>query len=428
MIYSSIQKFNLKLVIFTILILFHLQTINGYKLLNCYSSLPSSFSKDNTNEFQSSSLCHTTCSGKGHKYFALANHSDCYCGDSSPAGLTTSTSCNTNCYGYGQEMCGGTSSFSIYTENDSETVNDDDTNSSANNNNDATSATTNPTNTRASKKPTASALGMGTNGGSQIVVTAQTTSNIDDTSTVVSEQDVVATSVVYSTELQTQGGSTIFVTNTITKSTQAMPTGNVTNTNDRTDANNKKKKTNVGAIVGGVVGGVCGAIVVAVIILLGLRHYNMKREEDRMEKEYQEAIKPVEYVPNDILSSSSHSYSFDGGNTNGKLGHDVMNDSIGMTTLPTNNLMDSNSNSSNNNSSYNNNLNSNNNNNYNIPRNNSNNSMNPSNLNNNNNNNNNNLMVANPFDDSRRISTGSIMTEDPDPNKPTKLTIVNPDE
>lgn len=410
MIYSSFKSFNLKLVTILIILLCQLQQINGYKLLNCYSSLPSSFSKDNANEFQSSSLCHTTCSGKGHKYFALANHSDCYCGDSSPAGLSTSTSCDTTCNGYDQEMCGGTSSFSIYTENDSEDVNSDentDTTSSTEKDNSATS--TSKSQTTKTSKSTTSIQNVGSSD-SQTAAETRPTSNA--ASTLVTEQDVVATSVVYSTQLETQGGSTIFVTNTITKSTQVIPTGNSTNTNDRTGANHKKKKANIGAIVGGVVGGVCGAIVIAVIVLLGLRHYNMKREEDRMEKEYQEAIRPVEYVPNDILSSSSHSFSFDGGNMNGKFGHD-MNDSMGMSTLPANNLMESNhSVHSNNNISNHSNA---------IPNSNSNNNL-------NNNNNNNNLMVANPFDDSRRISTGSVMTADVDPNIPTKLTIVNPDE
>lgn len=417
MIYSSLKSSSLKLVTFLIILLCQLQQINGYKLLNCYSSLPSSFSKDNANEFQSSSLCHTTCSGKGHKYFALANHSDCYCGDSSPAGLSTSTSCDTSCNGYGQEMCGGTSSFSIYTENDSETVDSNensDTTSSTNDDKSETSTSKNQP-TKTSKSTTTSSTQNVESSDSKTVVETKPTSNA--ASTLVTEEDIVATSVVYSTQLETQGGSTIFVTNTITKSTQVIPTGNSTNTNDRAGANHKKKKVNVGAIVGGVVGGVCGAIVIAVIVLLGLRHYNMKREEDRMEKEYQEAIRPVEYVPNDILSSSSHSFSFDGANMNGKFGPD-MNDSMGMSTLPANNLMDSNNSINSNNISNHSNSNA-------IPNSHSNNNLNP---NNNNSNNNNNLMVANPFDDSRRISTGSVMTADVDPNIPTKLTIVNPDE
>lgn len=401
MIYSFLKHSNLKqLVTFFIIVLSQLQQIHGYKLLNCYSSLPSSFTKDDTNEFQSSSLCYSTCSAKGYTFFALANHSDCYCGSSSPADLSISTSCNTNCYGYGQEMCGGTSSFSIYSVDDNESVDDsaksDTTTTGASTK--VSSASSKATTTTNGGKNTVSALGVASSG-SQIVVVAngQTTNTA---STLVS--DVVATSVVYSTQLETQGGSTIFVTNTITKSTQVMPTGNSTSTNANTGASHKKKKANVGAIVGGVVGGVCGAVIVAAIVLLGLRHYNMKREEARMEKEYQEAIKPVEYVPNDILSSSSHSYSFDGGNMNGKMGHDMnmMNDSLGMTTLPANNLMDNGSNNSN---------------------------LNNNGTTNGNPNTSNNLL-ANPFDDSRRISTGSIFTEDTDPNKPTKLTIVNPDE
>ena len=48
-----------------------------------------------------------------------------------------------------------------------------------------------------------------------------------------------------------------------------------------------------------------GAVAIALCILLIVRHINMKREQDRMEKEYQEAIKPVEY-PDKLYASSFH--------------------------------------------------------------------------------------------------------------------------
>ncbi|KAK5963552.1 Slg1p PWA37_004685 [Arxiozyma heterogenica] len=382
-----------KLEIISIILSLCLKPIYSYKLLNCYSSLPSSFYKDNTNEYQSSSLCYSTCSGKGYSYFALFDHNTCYCGSTSPGGLPISTSCNTYCYGYDREMCGGTSAYSIYSVDDAESVSNQESSGSPS----ASSRTSSTASISGTKKTSVSALAVGSSDSQIVIANEKSTSNQQQTTrnskTGSGTEAAVATSVVYSTQLQTQGGSTIFVTNTITKSTGVLPTGSSASNNNKSSSSNSKKKVNVGAIVGGIVGGVCGALVLLSALLFGLRYYNKKREEDRMEKEYQEAIKPVEYVPVDILSSSSHSYSFDGGNMNGKL-----NDSLG--NIGSDNLKGNNTNS----------------NNLTVMSNTS------------NKNNNNNGLLSNPFDDSRRISTGSIISSDPDQNKPTKLTIVNPDE
>lgn len=383
--YFPSNRYHIKLKILSIILLLHLNQIYGYKLLNCYSSLPSSFYEDNTNEYQSSSLCYTTCSGKGYSYFALFDHNACFCGNSSPAGLQVSSSCDTYCYGYGKEMCGGTSAYSVYSVDDTESVGGSESSSESASSTSSKSKTSSSSESK-NTKATESSHSAESSKSQTVITDAQSTSSEQQTATTVttggssissssSEEAVVATSMVYSTELQTQGGSTIFVTNTITRSTQVLPTGNSTSTNGKSNSRNSKKKVNVGAIVGGIVGGVCGAIILLSIMLLGLRYYNKKHEEDRMEREYQEAIKPVEYVSSDILSSSSHSYSFDGGNMNGKL-----NDSLGK--IGSDNL----------------------------------------------NNNNNNGLLPNPFDDSRRISTGSIITSVPDQKKHTKLTVVNPDE
>lgn len=93
------------------------------------------------------------------------------------------------------------------------------------------------------------------------------------------------------------------MTNTITKSAQSSGSATGTAASDSTSGKSTHKKANVGAIVGGVVGGVVGAVAIALGILLIVRHINMKREQDRMEKEYQEAIKPVEY-PDKLYASS----------------------------------------------------------------------------------------------------------------------------
>lgn len=158
------------------------------------------------------------------------------------------------------------------------------------------------------------------------------------------------------TATNTDGGSTVFVTSTITTSTQGMPTAN-SGAASSDSKSGHKKKVNVGAIVGGVVGGVGGALVIGAAVLLILRHVNKRREQERMEKEYQEAIKPVEFG-----DKSHHA-----------------NSSVSLHNLQSSGSFDDTTRSN------------------------------------------------NPFDDSRRISNGSILNAPNHANQKT-LTVVNPDE
>ncbi len=178
----------------------------------------------------------------------------------------------------------------------------------------------------------------------------------------------------------------------------AAPTdaGNSTSSDDDSSGKNNsgkhKKKANVGAIVGGVVGGVVGACVVAVAALLILRHINLKREQERMEKEYQEAIKPVEYPENNELFPSPYSSNRDP--SSGSFDEELRNKAMyppatGTDPYENNDLMA-------------------------MP------DRKPS--------TNNHLAVANPFDDSRRISNGSLVPGSPPLGNNNVLTVVNPDE
>lgn len=57
--------------------------------------------------FQSSGNCQGICYGMGKPVMALANGSNCYCGDLLPASSakTDDSNCNTPCQGYDKEMC-----------------------------------------------------------------------------------------------------------------------------------------------------------------------------------------------------------------------------------------------------------------------------------------------------------------------------------
>ena len=375
-------------------------------LLGCYASLPSSFKLSNTYQYQTSSYCSDKCSG--YAYFALSNHANCYCGNDNPASSeSTADTCNTNCYGYGQEMCGGESSYSVYSTGNAAASSESSSSSAHSSSLSSSSSASSRLSSASSGTSSVSALNTDVN------IVASTSAQTSDITSVVNgagaSSDQQGTSVVYSTTFHTEGGSTIFVTNTITQSALATGANSTSSHGSSTGANGSshKKKANVGAIVGGVVGGVCGAIAIAVIALFAVRHYNMKREEDRMEKEYQEAIKPVEYnaataaganIMNDTLSFSSHSR--DGDGEFGEFDHRGNKEDSG--SANGGGMFRSSGSSGN------------------IAR---------PHYNNNNVNGNNGLSEPqNPFDDSKRISTGSVFTGAGAHGKGNVLTVVNPDQ
>lgn len=407
--------------------------VDASTYIDCYAALPGGFNSVGTNEYQSSATCASSC--EGYNYFALYNHNQCFCGNSMSKNLETSSSCNAYCFGYKYEMCGGENAYSVYSIGDSALVDSvSDSSSVVSQSSGAatgssktgtastkssksmvaalntdlqstlkTSVTTSST-TTGSSTPTSSSLPVssetsqtGYSTPTTSTPTTAATSSSTNTANAVASADNAATSattpmtsVVFSTSYRTQDGSTIYVTNTIIQSATGSAASGSSN-GDSANANSKhKKKVNVGAIVGGVVGGVCGALVVAAIILFGIRHYNMKREEDRMEKEYQEAIKPVEYTG---TSSSHGSFSFDN-NINSKP-IITPNGTTNSNILPTSTPLPKSASTTHNN--------------INAIGNNS------------------NLLRVNdnPFDDSRRISNGSIIMDGPPQNH--VLTVVNPD-
>lgn len=125
---------------------------------------------------------------------------------------------------------------------------------------------------------------------------------------------------MYSTLIKTVSGSVLYTTTNV--ATASVASGN-TDTGKGSSSHGSKKKTNVGAIVGGVVGGVVGLLLIILAVVFAIRHISRRRENERMEKEYQEAIKPVEYnaqKENYYASSfSDHMHTGDSGHSNPSL-------------------------------------------------------------------------------------------------------------
>ncbi|KAL6949016.1 hypothetical protein ACO0QE_001501 [Hanseniaspora vineae] len=282
----------------------------SYTFEDCYSSLPSSFTFSNSYTYQTPGWCSQQCVGS--KYFALFNHGDCYCCDDDLdlSTLSTSDQCNAYCYGFSEQMCGGEqNAYDIYAYDTALTGQSSSiATTTLSSSTSSSSSTSTPTSTSSSTS-SSSTSETSTTTSSTTSATSSTTSPITTTSTTSSITDDVVTSfvtskVLYSTGLQTHGGSTVYVTqvvstviSTATATADASKNGGSDSSASGSSGNSSsKKKVPVGPIVGGVVGGVCGLVVIVVCFIFVFKKINKKREEERLEREYQEAIKPRPFL------------------------------------------------------------------------------------------------------------------------------------
>lgn len=257
-----------------------------FQSLGCFSSLPSSFSLNNSYEYQTSSYCASKCRSQQSLFFALYNHGDCYCGNTEPNSSISASSCNAYCNGYEFEMCGGQNAYSVFNISGSSDSGSGDSSVSSGIN----SGSSNSIGSGSGSTTSGNLISSFGSSQSTGTITANQASNTGSNSGV---------NVIYSTSIATERGSVIYITTSVTQNGSSA-TGVGGNNSGNSNESSKKR---VGAIIGGVVGGVVGVSVLALLILLFLRRINIKREQERMEKEYQEAIKPVEY--DDKLYSSS---------------------------------------------------------------------------------------------------------------------------
>lgn len=99
----------------------------------------------------------------------------------------------------------------------------------------------------------------------------------------------ITSQVVYSTGTSSLGTSQVVVTQVIS-TVISTATKEVVASSSSTNQNKSNK--HIGAIVGGVVGGVVGLVALVILALLLMKKISKKREAERLERDYQEAIKP----------------------------------------------------------------------------------------------------------------------------------------
>ncbi|KAK9460774.1 uncharacterized protein V1516DRAFT_625579 [Lipomyces oligophaga] len=81
--------------------------------VGCFSSAGSLVFND-TYEFQTDGYCQEQCAGIDSSVLGLIQGSTCYCGNAIPSGQVSDDECDVGCYGYGINMCGGLTYYSVY--------------------------------------------------------------------------------------------------------------------------------------------------------------------------------------------------------------------------------------------------------------------------------------------------------------------------
>ena len=236
----------------------------GMSQVGCYSSLPSSYSDKSTYQYQSSSHCSDECSG--YSYFALQGGNTCICGNDAPSG-SKSSDCNTPCFGYGEEMCGGSNAYMIFS-----TGNGGGNSGSSSNAQSSTSSSNTGTSSTSNTQTSSS--------------TTSSNTQTSKTSTTSSKETQVTQSV---------SGSTVVVMSTVAVS--ATPTSSASesqtqSTSSSSTSSKPSKKTNlIGPVVGGVVGGVGLIALVSVLFFFLRRRSSKSRDAELADSAYYDAIK-----------------------------------------------------------------------------------------------------------------------------------------
>ncbi|QPG75750.1 hypothetical protein FOA43_003110 [Brettanomyces nanus] len=94
-----------------------IDVVTGLTYKGCYSSVPGLVSQG-TYIYQTSSYCQSICSDS--YVVALKDGGDCYCGDTLPTGDSDDDLCAVSCFGYSSETCGGSDSYTVYTNDENQ--------------------------------------------------------------------------------------------------------------------------------------------------------------------------------------------------------------------------------------------------------------------------------------------------------------------
>ncbi|KAF5208599.1 hypothetical protein E0198_005103 [Clavispora lusitaniae] len=251
-------------------LLAHWVTASG---LGCYSSIDTSNSKG-YNQYQTSSSCAQAC-GNDYPYVAVKNGGYCFCLSSMPTDETDSSDCNVKCNGYGTDMCGGASAYTVFqgqgNDDGAAAVSGSAGASSGVNSNSASAATSS---NAANSSPSTSATSS-----SDASTTSDAATSLPDSS-ITSTSGQSSVTVIVTTSASGESGSAAVKTVTKTSGPSASASAS-----SGSGHSSNKKSSNTGAIVGGVVGGIGGVAVLAAAVFFFMRR---RSDDDDNEEELYE--------------------------------------------------------------------------------------------------------------------------------------------
>ncbi|EMG50100.1 hypothetical protein G210_4886, partial [Candida maltosa Xu316] len=268
----------------------------------CYSSINVATSKG-TYTYQSSGYCQTQCAG--YRIAALKNGNECYCGNTDPSG-STSNSCNVKCDGYPDEMCGGSSSYTVFVNADVDSSNDSSSSSSSS----STSTTSSKTSSSSTSTSSTSSSTSTSSTSSSSSTDQPSTTTIDETTTEEESQSTTtssssstsspsttstsstssrspSTTTIVSSTVISGSPSVIYRTVIATPSTSSLPSSTSSSADNTSSPSpttsstpTKNKSVSGGTIAGAVVGSVVGAALIAGLILFFCWYRRRKNEDD----------------------------------------------------------------------------------------------------------------------------------------------------
>lgn len=226
--------------------------------LGCFSSIDTSVYKG-YGQYQTESTCASSC-GDSYPYVAIRDGGYCYCLLLMPTNETDSSNCNVKCNGYGQAMCGGSSAYTVFEGQG--------------------------TDSSASKSALASLASLASLALLSSLAASSSAGPLlsSSTSSLSSSVALAAADLTTSAPLSTLSATSSSLT-TVTKTTSATPTSS--SSSSASSAKTESKKTNTGAIAGGVVGGVAGLALVAAAIFFFMRRRGS--DDDHEEELYEKS-------------------------------------------------------------------------------------------------------------------------------------------
>ncbi|KAK9464490.1 hypothetical protein V1512DRAFT_288215 [Lipomyces arxii] len=259
--------------------------------------------------WQSSSYCTSQCTDAGASVLGLTLGGDCWCGNAIPDHEVDSSYCNTPCFGWNAEPCGGTGYFTVFltgvgTVENPEALTGGDSSSASSSASSVSSAassvqaSTRRTHTSFSAAASTSDSVSSTTSSSELTTSTTTTSS-STTSTSTSQAD----STVYAT---TEATITLSASSTAVASpVQTSPVQTVSASDSNTST---KSGIGGGAIAGIVIGVIVGLAAIGALAFFIIRH-RRARDNDEGWVDYRGKRTAPSYnappLPQEKLSSNS---------------------------------------------------------------------------------------------------------------------------